>query len=65
MPQQLAPRFGRQTFAFDKGVVGQGSTQGLAPVNTFLHSLAGGGNSHGVEPAAVFWAGALNPKPCR
>jgi hypothetical protein len=44
MPQQLAVGFGRQAFAFDKGVVGDGGTQPLALAQPLLHRLAGGGH---------------------
>ena len=54
MPQKLATGAGRQALSFHEGVVGDGSTKCFAPADALLHSLAGRGDGHRVEPPTLF-----------
>jgi len=53
VPEQLAAGPGGATFAFDKGMIGDSGSEGLAPTKAFLQSLPGGGHGHGVKPPAL------------
>lgn len=51
--EEFAACLGRHAFAFDEGVVGEGCPQGLAPANSLLEGLTGGGHGHCVEPPTL------------
>ena len=59
MAKQLAEGLGREALAFDKGIVGECGAQGFAPADAFLHSLACGGDSHGIKPPTLFGSESL------
>lgn len=40
MAAEIAAGFGRQSLAFDEGIIGNSGAEGFAPVDAFLQGLA-------------------------